>query len=136
MYERRQHGWKKWALVCCAAAAAAFLYFAPAGLRAAPGDDPSVTDVTVHVTEAGTGKPIFQARLTLRFRDPDSHFGKVISYSAKTNMHGQYKFSFIPMEMVVLDVTAPKHQTFGKKFQITKEHQVLEVKLKKPQPLR
>lgn len=134
MHNRRQSGWKNLELIFCAAAT--LLYFAPGGLRAAPSDHPSLTDVTVSVTEAGTGKPIFQARLTLRFRDPDSHWGKVISYSAKTDMHGKYKFSFIPMETVVLDVTAPKHQTFGKKFQITQEHQVLEVKLKKPQPLR
>jgi len=32
-------------------------------------------------------------------------------------------------------VTAERHQTFSKEFELEKENQVIEVKLKKPQPL-
>lgn len=97
---------------------------------------PPLTTVYVLVNDAITNKPIFQARLTLQFRDPDSRLGKTISYSAKTDLQGKYKFSFIPMGAVYLVVTAQDHQTFGRQFQITKDNQTLAVKLRKPQPLR
>ncbi|HTV54019.1 MAG TPA: hypothetical protein VMI06_03810, partial [Terriglobia bacterium] len=61
---------------------------------------------------------------------------KTVSLSAKTDLKGQYRFRFIPMEPVVLMVTEPNHQTFGKEFQIGQQNQILRVKLRKPQPLR
>lgn len=133
MHDRRQRGWKKMWFVFCSAFLLSYL---PASVHAAPRKHPPLTDITVMVTEAKTDKPIFQARLTLQFRDPDSRRGKMISYSAKTDIHGKYKFTFIPMDKVLLVVTAPNHQTFGKEFQITEQGQIIQVKLKKPQPLR
>lgn len=97
---------------------------------------PSLTHITVQVVDATTHKPIFQARLTLAFRDPQSRRGETISYSAKTNAQGKYIFSFIPMEPVLLVVTAPNHQTFGQQFNVTQENQTLRVNLNPPQPLR
>src|SRR5579875_1551617 len=75
-------------------------------------------------------------RLTLEFRDPDSRLGKMLSYNAKTDINGKYKFNFIPMEPILLVVTAPNHQSFGRQFEITQQDQVIHVKLRKPQPLR
>lgn len=97
---------------------------------------PQVTSLTILVTDAASHKPIFQARLTLSFRDPDSRIGSSVSYSAKTDMKGKYTFSFIPMEPVLVVVTAPEHQTFGQKFDVTQENQTIQVKLNPPQPLR
>lgn len=97
---------------------------------------PPVTSLTILVTDAASHKPIFQARLTLSFRDPDSRIGSSLSYSAKTDMKGKYTFSFIPMEPVLVVVTAPDHQTFGQKFDVTEENQTIHVKLHPPQPLR
>jgi hypothetical protein len=97
---------------------------------------PPVTSVIVLVTDASSNKPLFQARLTLEFRDPQSRRGKTISFSAKTDLKGEYQFRFIPMEPVVLMVTEPNHQTFGKEFQISQQNQILRVKLRRPQPLR
>lgn len=97
---------------------------------------PPLTNVTVLVTDAATHKPVFQAQLTLEFRDTRSRLGRDISLSAKTDVQGKYKFSFIPMETVLLVVTAPHHQSFGKQFQITQPNQTIEAQLKAPQPLR
>lgn len=97
---------------------------------------PPLTDVTVLVTDAATQKPVFQAQLTLEFRDTRSWRGKTMSLSAKTNTHGEYKFRFIPMEKVLLVVTAPNHQTFGKQFEITQPNQTIHAALKPPQALR
>lgn len=83
-----------------------------------------------------TKKPIFQAHLTLQFRDPKSRSGNLVSYSAKTNMEGAYKFEFIPMEGVYLIVTSPDHQTLGKTFQVNRIDQIVHLELRKPQPLR
>jgi hypothetical protein len=99
-------------------------------------NQPPLTNVIVLVTDAANNKPLFQARLTLEFRDPQSRRGKTISFSAKTDLKGEYRFRFIPMAPVVLMVTDPDHQTFGKEFQITQQNQILRVKLRKPQPLR
>lgn len=97
---------------------------------------PPLTEVHVLVTDSKTNKPIFQAALTLEFRDASSRFGKVVSLSAKTDLHGTYTFRFIPMETVVLVVTAPNHQSFGKKFSITEPNQTIKAVMEPPQPLR
>jgi hypothetical protein len=97
---------------------------------------PQLTNVTVIVTDLPTDKPVFQARLTLEFRDPDSRRRKAISFNAKTDLQGKYRFTFIPMGPVVLFVTDPNHQTFGKRFQISQQNQTIRVKLRRPQPLR
>ncbi len=97
---------------------------------------PPLTNVTAHVTDAVNHKPVFQAQLTLEFRDTRSRLGKTISLSAKTDVKGKYVFRFVPMETVVLVVTATNHQTFGKKFQITQPNQTIQAVLRRPQPLR
>jgi hypothetical protein len=97
------------------------------------------TNVHVVVTEADTGKPINQARLTLRFRVPGDpgklRIPKTISYSAKTNSQGRYKFTDIPKGTILLLVTAERRQSFGKEIELEEDNQVVEVKLRKPQPL-
>ncbi|MGH9327389.1 MAG: hypothetical protein ACRD2B_11995 [Terriglobia bacterium] len=103
---------------------------------AMPRRHPPLTTLYVLVTDAKTSQPIFQAHLTLQFPNPDSRTGKLISYSAKTDIRGKYKFSFIPMGEVFLVVTAQDHQSLGRRFQITQENQTIAVKLRKPQPLR
>lgn len=92
------------------------------------------TTIRVQVNDAKTGEPIYQAHLTLRFRDPGGFMRrtKIISYTAKTNKDGKGQFPLVPMGTVTLMVTAPDHNTFGKEFEITKENQLIEVKLQKP----
>lgn len=103
--------------------------------RQAQADQPNRTNLTVVVTDHETGKPIFQARLTLQFRERHQGRSKLIAFNAKSNLQGRYKFSLIPMETIRLIVTAEHHQTFSKEFAIQKTNQVIEIKLKKPQPL-
>ena len=97
------------------------------------------TSITVVVTDADTRQPVYQARLTLQFREPGNPLklkrSKPLAFSAKTNSQGSYRFTQIPMGTVRLIVTAEHHQTFSKEFEIDKDNQVLEVGLKKPQPL-
>jgi hypothetical protein len=122
-----------WGLVCFAGL---FSAVAPAPIWAQ-----SVPRTSVHVvvTDADTGKPINQARLTLRFREPGSapklKLPKMISYSAKTNSQGRYKFTDIPKGTILLLVTADRHQSFGKEIELEDDNQIVQVKLKKPQPL-
>ena len=97
------------------------------------------TNLNVLVTDAETGKPIYQARLTLRFREPGNvrkfKPSKTLSYSAKTNAQGRYRFMNIPKGTIHLIVTAENHQTLGKDYELESDNQVIEIKLKKPQPL-
>jgi len=93
-----------------------------------------MTTVHVEVKDSQTGKPIYQAHLTLRFRQPGRflHRAKIISYTSKTDMKGAGIFPVVPFGTVTLMVTAPDHNTFGKEFEITKANQVIEVKLQEP----
>jgi hypothetical protein len=89
---------------------------------------------TVVVKEAESGDPISQARLTLTFHQPGK-LHRAVSYSAKTNAQGRYRFTNIPEGTIRLLVTAEHHQSFGKEIELEEDNQVIEVKLKKPQPL-
>jgi len=86
----------------------------------------------VVVREAETGDVISQARLTLTFKSGKLHH--VVSYGAKTNAQGQYRFTNIPKGTVHLFVTAERHQSFGREIDLEQDDQTIEVKLKKPQP--
>jgi hypothetical protein len=90
--------------------------------------------LTVVVKEADTGDPISQARLTLTFHRPGK-LHRAVTYSAKTNAQGRYRFTNIPEGTIRLLVTAERHQSFGKEVDLEEDNQVIEVKLKKPQPL-
>lgn len=92
-------------------------------------------NVSVLVKDAESDQPINQARLTLQFHEPGKIRHKLIAYSAKTNAQGRYRFTLIPKGTVRLIVTSEQHQTFSKEFEVDQNNQVLEVKLKKPQPL-
>lgn len=102
-------------------------------------DTPERTNVFVEVKDAATDKPLANAHLTLRFHEPGDpaklRRGKTFSYSAKTNPQGRYKFTHIPKGTIHVIVTAERHQSFGQDFELEQDDQVIEVKLKKPQPL-
>jgi len=89
---------------------------------------------TVVVKEAETGDPVSQARLTITFRQTGK-LHRTVSYGAKTNPQGRYKFTEIPKGTVRLIVTADHRQSYGKEFELEQDGQEIEVKLKKPQPL-
>jgi len=96
------------------------------------------TSVQIVVTDAETGQPINQAHLTFQFREPGNKFklkrSRPTTYTAKTNPQGRYKFLDIPKGTIRLMVTAEHHESFGKDFEIEQDDQVIEIKLKKPQP--
>ena len=123
--------WLTAGLVC--AACVALAAFRTAGSAASA----ERTSVNVLVKDAETDQPIYQARLTLRFREPGGKLrrSKWLSFSAKTNAQGRYRFTLIPKGAVRLTVTAEHHQTFSREFEVDKDNEVLEVKLKLPQPL-
>jgi hypothetical protein len=94
--------------------------------------------IQIVVTDAETGQPVSQAHLTLQFSEPGNKYklkrSHAMAYSAKTNPQGRCKFVDIPKGAIRLMVTADRHASFGKDFEIEKDGQVVEVKLKKPQP--
>jgi hypothetical protein len=73
-------------------------------------DSPERTSVNVLVKDTASDQPIANARLTLRFREPGgkARFGrdKTLSFTAKTNPQGRYKFTNIPKGTIHLIVTA------------------------------
>ena len=117
---------------CIFAAAAILLFYGVCK----PAQQPPIPEFnfTVAVKEADSGEAISQARLTLTFRQPGK-LHRTISYSAKTNAQGRYRFTDIPKGTVHLFVTADHHQSYGKEIELEEDNQVIEIKLKKPQPL-
>ena len=91
-------------------------------------------NVNIVVTDSTTGDPISQAKLTIAFQQPGK-LHRNVSYGAKTNAQGKYRFTDIPKGTIHLFVTAERHQSFGKEIEIEEDNQVIEVRLKKPQPL-
>jgi len=100
-----------------------------------PAQQPPIPELSfsVVVKEADTGEAISQARLTLTFRQTGK-LHRTVSYGAKTNAQGRYRFTNIPKGTVHLFVTAERHQSYGKEIDLEEDNQVIEVKLKKPQP--
>ena len=93
------------------------------------------TNIRVVVKEATNDEPIYQAHLTLQFQEVRKlKRDKWIAFSAKTDKQGNCTFKHVPKGPIRLLVTAERHQSFGKDFEIDKEDQVIEVKLRKPQP--
>ncbi len=131
---RADHRKALWLMGVCVAEL--FVVILGTSARAASDDR---TDVFVEVKDAETGKPLPQAHLTFSFREPGSKAklkrSKWLSYSAKTNPQGRYKFTNIPKGPVHVVATADRHQTFGKDFELERDNQVIEITLKKPQPL-
>jgi hypothetical protein len=121
----KQGAWVRFGMVLAAAVA----LWVPLRLAAA-----QMTTVHIQVNDAKTGDPIFQAHLTLRYRVPGAFMRrtKIVSYTAKTDKNGKSQFPVVPMGTITLMVTAPDHNTFGKEFEITKDNQLIEVKLQKP----
>lgn len=122
--------------------ASSLLLLVPAGGSAQSQDEKPSSDTTsviVVVREYDGGQPISQARVTLIFTEPGGRirFGKAkkITYNAKTDAQGRYKFTSINKGPITLVVTATDHQTYGKDLDLNQDDQVFEVKLKKPQPL-
>ncbi len=91
--------------------------------------------VNVLVKSAENDKPVYQARLTLQFRMPGKIRSKLTTYSAKTNNQGRYSFTTIPKGSIHLFVTADNHQSYGKELELEQDNQLIEVKLRKPQPV-
>jgi len=99
-------------------------------------DDVGRTSLTVVVKDAASDQPIANAHLTLNFREPRKmKRDRTLSYSAKTNPQGRYRFVHIPKGTIHLLVTAERHQSFGQDLELEQDNQVFEIKLKKPQPL-
>ena len=125
-------------LAACAAASLLLLYNLANHSAFAQGNQATneTTSMTVMVTEYDTGQPISQAHITLVFEEARIYRRpKRITYNAKTDAQGRCKLAEINKGPIVLTVTAPGHQTYGKDLQLEKDNQIFEVKLKKPQPL-
>ena len=114
-------------------AGAALLFVSATWLR---GDEVvEYTNLNVLVKVAETDKPVFQARLTLQFRTPGKGRSTRTTYSAKTNIQGRYTFTNIPKGSIHLFVTADNQQSFGKELELEQDNQLIEVKLRRPQPI-
>ncbi len=133
--EIRRKGLRLLGVLSCWAILVAGLVIA----RPARADSADQTNVIIVVKEAETGQPIPNAKLTLQFRESGNPMKlkrrKHLSFSAKTNLQGRYKFVGVTKGTIRLLVTAERRQSSGQELELEHDDQVVEVKLRKPQPL-
>ena len=135
----KSHDWARWRFhrraILTVAVMCAGLWLAT-DVRAA---EPELVAVNILVKDAGSDQPVSFARLTLQYQEAGSKIklkrGKTISLNAKTNLQGRYKFVNIPKGTIRLMVIADQRQTYGQEIEVEQDNQLIEVKLRKPQPL-
>ena len=131
MFQHHQDRWRRGTISLATLALLATIASVPLAAK-----EVETTSVNVVVTDAETGQPIYQAHLTLQFEEQGRKVHvtpKILSFSAKTNAQGRYRFVDIPKGTIHLLVTADRHQTANKEFQVDRDNPLFEVKLRKPQ---
>ena len=102
-------------------------------------DEPELVAVNILVKDAESDQPVSFARVTLQYQEEGSKIklkrDKTISLNAKTNLQGRYKFLNIPKGTIRLMVIADQRQTYGQEIEVEQDNQLIEVKLRKPQPI-
>jgi hypothetical protein len=100
-------------------------------------EESNLTNVNILVKEADTGEPIENAQITLRFKENPGKLkrARTISMTAKTNAQGKCKVPLVPKGTIKLLVTAERRQSFGREFEIEEDDPLIEITLRRPQPL-
>jgi hypothetical protein len=111
-----------------------FLCFCAITLFAA---DANVTQLTVQVNAAETGKPIDRASVVVKFKhglNPIKMKKLLTSWETKTSQEGTVMIPDIQMGEVQIQVIAANYQTFGGLFTLNQPEQTVNIKLNPPQP--
>lgn len=100
-------------------------------------EESSLAEVHVIVKEADTGQPIENAQITVQFRENPGKLkrARTITLTAKTNAQGKCRVPLVPKGTIRLLVTAERRQSFGREYEIAEDEPVIEVALRRPQPL-
>jgi hypothetical protein len=99
--------------------------------------DTNVTQLTVQVNAAETGKPIERASVVVRFKhglNPIKMKKLLTSWETKTSQEGTVAIPDIQMGEVQIQVIASNFQTFGGVFTLNQPEQTITIKLNPPQP--
>ena len=98
--------------------------------------DTNVTQLTVQVNAAVTGKPIERASVVVRFKhglNPIKMKKLLTSWETKTSQEGTVAIPDIQMGEVQIQVIASNFQTFGGVFTLNQPEQTITIKLNPPQ---
>ena len=99
--------------------------------------DTNVTQLTVQVNAAETGKPIERASVVVRFKhglNPIKMKKLLTSWETKTSQEGTVAIPDIQLGEVQIQVIASNFQTFGGVFTLNQPEQTITIKLNPPQP--
>lgn len=100
--------------------------------------DNDLTRLEIRVVD-DRGKPVERANVRVVFKQGRRKLTLALtkiqhSWEMKTSEQGVARIPPIPKGDILIQVTAPYYQTFGKTFQIEEDERVVEVKLNPPQP--
>jgi hypothetical protein len=137
--EMKSHDWLKRRFLRRAIRALAVIFTGLWLATSGRADEPELVAVNILVKDAESDQPVSFARVTLQYQEEGSKIklkrDKTISLNAKTNLQGRYKFVNIPKGTIRLMVIADQRQTYGQEIEVEQDNQLIEVKLRKPQPI-
>jgi hypothetical protein len=98
---------------------------------------PPTSRVTIHVASAETGRPVELASVIVRLekgRSPLKLYKKSITtWETRTNQEGSVTLPSIFQGTIRVQVIAPNFQTYGKRLEVDRDEQTIDVKLNPPQ---
>lgn len=96
-------------------------------------DTEKTTRLTVHVVDASTQKPIYNAHVVVRFEvDRKLRRDRRVSWESKANQKGEVVLNGIPRGMVKLQIIARGYQTYGDQHELNLAEQTISVAMKTP----
>lgn len=95
------------------------------------------TALTIHLIGEPSGKPVPNASVYLRFREKKAllfllHRKKHVELDLKSDNNGNASFSELPQGKVLVQIVAPRWQTFGEYYTVKGRKQTIVIKLHKP----
>jgi Carboxypeptidase regulatory-like domain len=87
----------------------------------------SVTSLRIEVTSGDPAVPVEGADVYVKAEAPDTTFQQAV----RTNSRGLANLPGVPRGTVLVQVTAPGCETYGHRFELTKEKEIKQVKLER-----
>jgi hypothetical protein len=97
-------------------------------------DDEAVSKIRIEVTGGDASKPVANASVYLRWDEEGGmlHRKKEVELNFKTNQEGVVKIPDIPRRKILVQIVAPGWHTYGKYYDISKDEELIQIKLEKP----
>jgi hypothetical protein len=100
--------------------------------------DDTPVSLRIHVVGGEKQEPVVNASVYLHFQEKQAllfllHRKSKVELDLKTDDKGYASFNQLPQGKVLIQVVAPKWQTFGEYYELNQDKQTILIKLERPQ---